>query len=194
MTIIKRNSAIRSISFEVHNKDAENRTIEVIASTGAKVLRYRWFEDPVYEEIEITKDSIDFSRFGSGCAPLLKDHYYELNSQIGVIENSWVEEGKLKAKIRFSKRDDVEPIYQDILDGILRNVSIGYRVLDYKKYKNEGDKYETVRATKILPLELSFVTVPASGSAGTVTKESSSGRILVALTVSYLSPSFLYFL
>lgn len=166
MTIIKRNSAIRSISFEVHNKDAENRTIEVIASTGAKVLRYRWFEDPVYEEIEITKDSIDFSRFGSGCAPLLKDHYYELNSQIGVIENSWVEEGKLKAKIRFSKRDDVEPIYQDILDGILRNVSIGYRVLDYKKYKNEGDKYETVRATKILPLELSFVTVPADPDAG----------------------------
>ncbi|WP_397599205.1 hypothetical protein [Silvanigrella sp.] len=166
MTIIKRNSAIRSISFEVHNKDAENRTIEVIASTGAKVLRYRWFEDPVYEEIEITKDSIDFSRFGSGCAPLLKDHYYELNSQIGVIENSWVEEGKLKAKIRFSKRDDVEPIYQDILDGILRNVSIGYRVLDYKKYKNEGEKYETVRATKILPLELSFVTVPADPDAG----------------------------
>ncbi len=157
---------IRAVSFEAVDKNLEERTIDFCASTGAKVTRHRWFSEPVYEELEISEKSVDLTRLDNG-APLLKDHDAStINNQLGVIEKSWIKNNRLFVRARFSKRADVEPIYQDILDKIIRNVSIGYVINSYEKYKGDSDTYETIRATNFTPHEVSFVTIPFDFKAG----------------------------
>ncbi len=167
MTNKKPDNNIRAMPFEVSKVDKENRTVELIASTGAKVFRKYWFNEPVYEELEISECAVDRSRFSSGRAPLLKDHnVYSVDMQIGVILRAWIDDGKLKTEVKFSRRSQVEDFFQDVIDKIICNVSIGYRINKYEKYKNENDDYETVRVTNFTPLELSFVTVGADPDAG----------------------------
>lgn len=167
MTKNKPDNNIRAMPFEYSKIDKENRTIELVASTGAKVLRKYWFSDPVYEELEISDRAIDQSRFSSGRSPVLKDHIvYSVDKQVGVILRSWIENSQFKVEIKFSQRDEIKDFFQDVADKIICNVSIGYRINNFERYKKEGDDYETVRVTNFTPLELSFVTVPADPDAG----------------------------
>jgi len=110
--------------------DKEARTVDVVWTTGARVRRYDWRFDRYYlEELSLDPAHIRMERLASGRAPFLNSHAsWDLRDVIGVVERAWDEAGQKVARIRFSKRDDVEPIYQDIADGILPNVSVGYRV------------------------------------------------------------------
>lgn len=110
--------------------NAESRTIELIWSTGADVMRYDWNTGKRYlERLSMDPKAIRLDRLNSG-APLLDSHSaYSIASQLGVVvENSArLEKGEGRAQVRFSKRADVEPFYQDVVDKIIRNVSAGYR-------------------------------------------------------------------
>ncbi|MCV5737600.1 hypothetical protein OFN56_37450, partial [Escherichia coli] len=74
---------------------------------------------------------VDLSRMQQG-APVLNTHSrYDVRDVIGVVERAWIEGGEGRALVRFSEREDVEPIWRDIKAGILRNVSVGYVVRKY---------------------------------------------------------------
>ena len=98
-------------------------------------------------------------------APLLWNH--NSDELIGVIEGSELdaEARKLRARVRFGNSDRARQVLADVRDGIIQNVSIGYRVHELVlESKQEG--VETYRATRWEPYEVSFVSVPADISVG----------------------------
>ncbi|MDO5704269.1 MAG: peptidase U35 [Paracoccus sp. (in: a-proteobacteria)] len=110
----------------------------------------------------------------NGGAPFLNSHSsYRLESILGVVEDGSirVEGGKGYARIRLSERDDVEPIWRDIKAGIIRNVSVGYRVHRFERVakadRTDGGQRALYRAVDWEPLEISAVAIGADPGAGT---------------------------
>ena len=151
--------------FEPQSLDAEKRTITLRWSTGEKVLRGGFFTEPFYEELSLAPESVRMNRLRGG-APLLNAHSSQnILDQIGVVEDAWLEDGNGFARVRFSERADVAPIFQDVKAGIIRNVSVGYRVHRFQDVSGENDKVKTFRAVDWEPMELSMVPVGADSGA-----------------------------
>lgn len=144
----------------------KDRTVDIVWTTGSQVKRYDYERDNYYlEQLEVSNDAIDFERLNSG-APVLSNHdAYSLNSVIGVVERAWIENGEGKAKIRFSERAEVKPIINDVRDGILRNISVGYRVDQYQITESTSEELPIYTAKRWTPMEISLVTIPADSGA-----------------------------
>lgn len=141
----------------------EQRTIELTWTTGASVQRDSYLDGPYFEELDVSENSIRMGRLNSG-APLLNSHSARnLSDQIGVVERAWIENGVGKAVVRFSGREEVRGIWDDVKSGIIRNVSVGYRTYTYEKVREEGG-VPTYRAVDWEPYELSMVAVPADAA------------------------------
>ncbi|MCQ9423369.1 hypothetical protein NRB16_07510 [Pseudomonas sp. LJDD11] len=139
--------------------DVEARTVELIWTTGAKGRRYSWDVGSYMEELEISDAAVRLDRLNNG-APFLNAHSsYDLGDVIGVVEKAWIDGAEGRALVRFSKRDDVEAIFRDVQDGILRNISVGYAVHRYQVVEAEDDKLPTYRAIDWEPQELSLVPI-----------------------------------
>lgn len=116
-----------------------------------------------YEVLEISEQAIDFSRLVDEKTPLLLEH--DTDKQIGVVEKAWIEDGKLKANVRFSKNAKAQEILNDVKDCIRRNVSVGYIVMETRLQQNPGD-FPTVYVTRWQPYEISIVSCPADHTVG----------------------------
>lgn len=149
--------------------DAEARTVEVVWSTGATVRRRDLWTGRRYDEVlSLDPRHVDLSRLNNG-APLLNAHgAFDLEGVIGVVERAWIARSsdsfEGRAQVRFSARDDVEPLWQDVRAGIIRNVSVGYVVRTYEVTEQDG-QVPVWRAIDWQPLELSAVPVGADGGA-----------------------------
>ena len=148
--------------FAPETVDAEERTVEVTWTTGASVAR-RGMEGDFLEELSMSPEAIRMDRLNSG-APLLNSHSAaDLSDIVGVVERAWVDGDVGRAKVRFSSRDEVAPIFNDVRDGIIRNISVGYRVWKYER-DEQGDT-PVMRAVDWEPHELSLVPIPADSGA-----------------------------
>lgn len=147
--------------------DEATREVDVVVTTAAPVRRYDWWEGRYYNEILVmAPEAVDMTRMNSG-APLLDSHQsYEIENVIGVVvENTARIEGDaLVCRVRFSARDEVAPIIQDVRDGILRNISVGYSITRYEV--DEETDPVTYRVTRWQPSEVSIVPIPADTNAG----------------------------
>lgn len=149
----------RSIgTVEVRSVDEESRTVELSLSSEHEVDRWFGRELLVHDRSAI---ELDFLK--SGRAPLLADHDH--SRQIGVIETASLstKEKKLRAKVRFSRSALGQEFFQDVVDGIRSNISVGYRVKRMEVDENDEELY---RVTRWAPLEVSVVSVPADPSVG----------------------------
>lgn len=156
----------RLASFEPAKVDPEARTAEIVWTTGAAVQRGGWFTDPYMEELSVDPKAIRMGRLNGG-APFLNSHdSMSLDSVIGVVERAWVQDGEGRAVVRFSDRADVQPIFNDVKNGIIRNISVGYRVHKMEDVTDKGAKMRTFRAVDWEPYELSAVAIPADAGAG----------------------------
>lgn len=150
--------------------DTEARTVELVWSTGAMVRRRdTWTGKPYDEVLSLEAGHVDLSRLNGG-APLLNTHgAHDLGQVLGVVERAWVETGEAgaqgRARVRFSARADVEPIWRDVEAGIIRNVSVGYSVRRFEITEQEG-QVPIWRAVDWQPMELSAVPVGADAAAG----------------------------
>jgi hypothetical protein len=135
----------------------------VVFTTGARVMRYDWINDRRYwEELEVSAAAIDLSRLERG-APLLDTHSgWRLSDTLGVVENPKIESGRGTVEATFSRRPEVAGVVQDVEDGILRNVSVGYSrdKIDRIPPQKEGDLW-VYRVTRWTPHEVSIVPMPA---------------------------------
>ncbi|CAM3632992.1 peptidase U37 [Thalassospira profundimaris] len=157
----------RAAELAPNSADAEARTIDVVWSTGARVRRVPFFGEPYDEDLSLEADHVRLDRLNAG-APFLKVHETgELSAVIGSVVpgSARIEQGRGVATIRFSDRDDVEPIWRDIQAGHIRAVSIGYQVHRYEVNKPEGAR-EVWRAVDWTPFEISAVPVGADADAG----------------------------
>jgi hypothetical protein len=147
--------------------DKDARTVELVWSTGAAVKRSDWITGRVYnEELSMAAEHVRMDRLNQG-APLLDSHSgYRLSSMLGVVEKAWLDGTEGRALVRFSARPDVDPIWQDVRDGIIRNVSVGYKVHRFQETSKPGEKIPTFLAVDWEPEEISLVSVGADAAAG----------------------------
>lgn len=146
--------------------DREARTVDLVFYSGAPVYRVSWMDGPYELEFDVSKKAAKLERLNNG-APLIDSHrtYGGVGAIFGVVEKAWLEEGQARARVRFSKRADVEPVWQDVLDGVIRNVSMGTYVLAMEEVTEKGASMKRFRATEWEPYEISLVSVPADAGA-----------------------------
>jgi len=166
-------------SFAPATVNDENRTVEVVFTTGARVKRQGWFSPPYFEELSLDKGHVRLDRLNGG-APLLDSHGsfdMSLDDVIGVVEEGTarVENGRGLARVRFSRGERGEGAFREVKDGILRNISVGYQIHKMKRIKDElaeesedsdsEDVIPVFRAIDWEPHELSLVPIPADAAA-----------------------------
>jgi len=148
--------------------DQEARTFECVWTTGAPVRRFDWASwTPYMEELSLDPAHIRMGRLQAG-APLLDTHrQWGLDSVLGVVEKAWMEPTEGRSINRFSRREAVAGAWQDVADGIVRNISVGYIVHRYEKRDPETPGgIPTWLAIDWEPCELSLVPVGADAGAG----------------------------
>jgi hypothetical protein len=147
--------------------DEKDRSIEVVWSAGARVRRQPFFGEPFDEELSMDPAEVHLDRLNAG-APLLKVHdRFALEAVIGSVVpgTARIENGRGLARVRFSEREDVTPVWNDIRSGHIRAVSVGYQVQRYEITRpNNGP--ELWRAVDWTPFEISAVPVGADPAAG----------------------------
>ena len=146
----------RSLSVREDGIDTEKRTVELSFSSDEPYMRhFGW------EILDHNPKSVRLGRLKAG-GPLLDTHY---GDQIGVVESVGVDGKAGRALVRFSRGARADEIFQDVIDGIRRNVSVGYVVHEKVLEKSSGEE-ETYRVTDWEPYEISMVPVPADATVG----------------------------
>jgi hypothetical protein len=156
----------RAAAFVPSTLNAESRTVELTWTTGARGLRSSLFGGDWFEELDMTPRAVRLDRLNGG-ASLLNNHQgRELSNVLGVVERAWIDGKEGRALVRFSSREDVEPIWRDVQAGIIRNVSVGYQVHRWSDPIRGADgEPPTYRALDWEPMELSLVAVPFDAGA-----------------------------
>jgi hypothetical protein len=149
-------------AFVPSSMNEENRTIEIQWTTGEKVLRNSW-DGQFFEELSLDPKHVRMDRLSSGRAPFLTDHGgRSVSSVIGVIESASLG----RARVRIAKDDPAaDAVWNKMKQGILPNVSAGYRIHKFEKVEGSDPKIPTFRATDWEPHEISLVALPAETSA-----------------------------
>jgi len=165
MLTVPRQTLAVELAAETLNE--EKRTIDVQFYSGANVPRMNfWTGEKYYLAFSTEAKHIRMGRLNSG-APVLNTHSSEsLSDVIGVVEKAWLEDGKAKARLRFSERAEVEPLWHDIRSGIIRNVSMGASVHKLKDVTPEESKEKHYLAVDWEPMEISAVPIGADPGAG----------------------------
>ena len=147
----------RATKVELKGYDPETRTVEFALSSEEPVERYYG-----KEVLDHSSDAIDQSRLKRG-VPLLYNH--DPNQHIGLIDSHRIEGGKLIVRAKFGNSALAKEKEQDVKDGILRDASVGYKPMEYKR--DAGDKSgDTYRWTRWMPLEGSLCPIPADPTVG----------------------------
>lgn len=138
--------------------DEEGRT--AVLAFASETPYERWWG---VEILDVTATSMRQGRLRSG-ANLLCDHDHK--DVVGVIESVDIGADRVgRAVVRFGKSARAEEVWQDVKDGIRRNVSVGYMVHKAQLVETV-DGVETYRITDWEPFEVSLVSVPADASVG----------------------------
>ncbi|ELT51010.1 prohead protease/major capsid protein fusion protein [Brucella intermedia] len=157
----------RDASFRAQSFDEADNTIEIVWTTGARVRRNSWWDGPYDEELEVSTEAIRLDRLNAG-APFLDTHdSWDISRVLGSIVpgSAKVENGKGTARVMLSRAPGDADAVQKIRDGIVRNVSVGYRI--HKVIKTEGQEGDVPlhRVVDWEPLEVSAVPIPADPDA-----------------------------
>lgn len=146
----------RAIHLDEKTIDQANRTVRVGVSSEEPVKRQFGME-----VMDHTKENMNLEFLNSGRAPLLLDH--DMEKQIGVVESVELDENarRLRASVRFGKGERASEVFNDVVDGIRQNISVGYRIDGKVKREDDPEEYYRVKTT---PMEISIVSIPADQS------------------------------
>lgn len=140
---------------DIEKRDASSdMAISFPASSGIEVERW-WGTEVLSHD----KSAVRMGRISGGAAPLLFNHNWD--DPIGMIDGGRLKDGKLVVDAHFFDTERAREV-KAMLDGGLRNVSIGYEI----HAMEEEVKSQRFTATDWEPLEVSIVTIPADPSVG----------------------------
>jgi len=143
---------------EIRAIDEEKRTVELAFSSEVEVER--WFG---MEVLDHSPGAMRTERLENGAA-LLVNH--DFDDQVGVVESVTLgADRKGRAVVRFGRGARASEVWQDIVDGIRRHVSVGYSIHKVEVEERAG-MADMVRVTDWEPHEISIVSVPADASVG----------------------------
>ncbi|MCA1453977.1 Mu-like prophage major head subunit gpT family protein [Bradyrhizobium sp. BRP22] len=142
--------------------DETNLTIDaVIASTTP--VRRRDQRGEFLEVLDPTGLDLAVTR---GASVLDSHRQTGIDNVLGAIDDVWIEGSEVVARLRFSSRPEIAPVITDIRSGIIRNLSVGYAVDEWKAGK-DASGIRTMTAVRWSVREASFVAVPADPTART---------------------------
>lgn len=140
------------------------RRREVLFYSGATVERYDMFSGEL-RRLRFDMESADLSDLKAG-APVFDNHRQnETEYVIGVVESARRADDGFHAVLRFSNREDVNGLWQDIQDGILRNVSMGVQIGELVLESKPGAAVKQYLARNWKPYEISVVPIGADPNA-----------------------------
>lgn len=140
--------------------DEAGRTVEASLSSEQPVYRQGMGD----EVLTHTPDAVDLSR---APLPLITAHDHQ-TIPVGIVEGLRIVGNKLRGTLRFGTSERASELWADVKAGIVRNLSIGYQILEHVQ---EGN---TFRVTRWQPYEISIVAIPADATVGigrSLTKE-----------------------
>lgn len=146
--------------------------LRLSVSSEIEYLRQSYWDDPWIEVLGHKEGEIDLVRLNGGAAVLANHDRWTATGNtplaaIGAVERAWIEGDRLICDITISRREALADLRQDILDNLVRNVSIGYtineRVLTRAHGEGQPDEY---RVTSWTPFEVSLVDIPADATVG----------------------------
>jgi len=163
----------REMTFQRDAIDESSRIATLSFSSEAPVIRQSWFMGAWTEILRHETQAIDMMRLRDMGVLLYMHSSY---SPIGSIMEPYLDESKRKcmAKARFDTDPQSDAVFQKVLSGTLRGVSVGYRVLeeDWEVVK-DGKKSSCGRftgpceiANRWTPYEVSIVSLPADATVG----------------------------
>ncbi len=153
-----------------HVKQARGFLVERAAiDEAARTAKLAFASETPYERLwgveilDCTATAMRQGRLRSG-ANLLCDH--DMRDVVGVVESVEIGADRVaRAVVRFGKSARAEEVWRDVVDGIRRNVSVGYMI--HKAQLVESvDGLDTYRVNDWEPFEVSLVSVPADASVG----------------------------
>ena len=142
---MQRDGAVSDINIE------ERSVPFTLVSENNAGERFDWWEGEVYiEELDIQGANYQ------GLRTFFTDHSPSVDNAIGRVENTRIDGSALKADVIFGASGRSEEVFQKYLDGILTDVSIGYRVNDVV-VTSRKDEPDHVLVTDFDIVELSAV-------------------------------------
>lgn len=152
------NQLLRRV-MSIEQVNAEARTVELAFSSDAQIERWPGIVEILSHEM----GSCDLSRLNDK-ANLLFNH--DPDRVLGVVESARIDaDGCGRAVVRFGKSEEAERAWQDIQDGILSKVSVGYRIKE-SELSLGSDDLDVCTVTNWEPYEISLVTIPADPACG----------------------------
>lgn len=149
----------------------DNVILTFAFSSETPYMRSNWWDEPWVEVLGHKDGECDLSRLSDGAAVLANHGRYGTGDTpmllIGTTSRAWIENNRGMVEVKLSRREGMEGLLQDIEDGIVRNVSVGYQILERVLVKANGDAGpDEYRVTKWLPMEVSLVDIPADATVG----------------------------
>ena len=116
------------------------------------------------EILDVSPTAMRMQRLSTG-ANLLVDH--DTRDVVGVVETVEVGADRVaRAVVRFGRSTRAQEVWQDVKDGIRRNVSVGYMIHGAKLIETDDEDNDTYLVTDWEPYEVSLVSVPADPTVG----------------------------
>lgn len=144
----------RDVALQPGSLNKEHRTVRVQFSSETPVKRFFGTEI-----LDHSPDAVDLSRMNAGAAVLME---HDTGQRVGITESASLTPSKTgEAVVRFARNSAGDSAMNEVEDGTLRWLSVGYRV---DKFQID-DTTEEYRAIRWQPLEVSFVAIPADPTA-----------------------------
>ena len=153
--------------------DAAAHTVEVVLSTGVAVAR--WFGKEV---LKIDAGAVNLERLSSCGVPAIDSHNISgIGGVLGNLRRVWFDAGKMLGLLLFDDSEAGRQAEGLVARGMVRAVSIGYRVDEFEITDPDGDVIDleterlqygveyTFTAVRWTLLEASLVSVPADPEA-----------------------------
>lgn len=137
----------------------------------------RWYGTEILSH---APGAVDLTRLND-IGTVLFSHGFDKNYgrvPIAKIKNISIDstENKCRAVVEFDTDEDSDKIYQKVIGGFIKGVSVGYRILEYEELTKKGqksadsrftaDEDNTYIATKWQPYEISIEPTPADPDVG----------------------------
>lgn len=181
------------IGFALDSYDPATNSIEVVLTTFADVVRKSYDSEDwgqlYIERLSGLAEDLDLTFLRSGNAPWLDSHIsWSLDRVLGaILKDSIVLEGqdlresggantaKLRARVTLSRHPDDSKIVGNIIAGIIRGVSIGYTIMEWRVIPGVDGRLPIRIAKKWAIDEGSSVPLGADPEAGTRQKPAATG-------------------
>ena len=136
----------RKASLKQSFSENEKRLSFVIVSKNNTCKRFSWELGTYYESLNLEGAKFDELK------TMFKDHNPSVDNAIARIENVRLEDGELVCDCVFSEDEKSLEIFKKYENGILSDVSIGYKILDEVIDKKANPKTSFVKSYEIYEL------------------------------------------